>query len=94
VDWSLEGDHLGFAGPSARPCIVWCEERRVRKEPFFLVECVPSQESCDWSLCQQRFQLAFLACPTMHRPQALWYSRRCNENIEACRKTVNRCIDS
>eukprot|EP00974_Lingulodinium_polyedra_P015136 1465346-Lingulodinium_polyedra.AAC.1 len=42
TDWSLQGDMMGFAGPSAKACIVWVEERRARREPWFLQECVHS----------------------------------------------------
>lgn len=44
VHWSPAGDMLGFAGDSAKPCLVWLEERRRRKEPFFIIECVFAAE--------------------------------------------------
>ena len=44
LDWSSYGDCAGFAGASAKPCIVWVEERRARKEPFWFAECTYSKE--------------------------------------------------
>ena len=41
IHFSKAGDMLGLAGEgTAKPCLVWLEERRHRLEPFFTIECV------------------------------------------------------
>ena len=41
IHFSKAGDKLGLAGEdTAKPCLVWLEERRHRLEPFFIIECV------------------------------------------------------
>lgn len=44
VDWTIEGDQLGWAGSSAKPCIQWVHERLALKEQIFFQECVLSKE--------------------------------------------------
>lgn len=49
-DWSSQGSRMGFAGKSARSYLVFIHERMVRREPFFIQECVESEALFD--LCK------------------------------------------
>ena len=52
VHWSRQGDMSGFAGHSAKACMVFVEERRFRREPFWVMECTFSQELVDYIACR------------------------------------------
>lgn len=52
VHWSLQGDMSGFAGESAKPCIVYVEERRCQRELFWFMECTHSPELLQYIGCR------------------------------------------
>ena len=58
VDWIHNGDRKGFAGASTNPAQVFIEERRVRREPFWIIECVYSEHLIRYI----RLRLGYLFC--------------------------------
>jgi site-specific DNA-cytosine methylase len=44
LDFTTAGDQLGLAGPSTKVMMVFVAERKMRKEPMFVIECVLAKE--------------------------------------------------